>query len=106
MSANEAVIAYEEVNSLIIDPDTLNEPVIPKLPVIKADPVNGNPTPLPPPEPVSTVKANVLPSPFVNVKVFKLTEPVVNKEPVDTLPPPLPSTSQFKGLSQATDPES
>ena len=44
----------------------------------------------PPPEPVSTVKAKVEPSPFVKVRVFKLTEPVVNKEPVLTVDPAEP----------------
>ena len=51
------------------------EPVTPNDPVIKADPVKGNAAP-PPPLPVLTVSGNVVPSPLVNVIVFKDTDAV------------------------------
>jgi hypothetical protein len=53
------------------------DPVTTKLPVITADPLKGNPVPLPPPEPVFTVIGNVDPSPLVNVIVFNETEAVI-----------------------------
>jgi hypothetical protein len=58
-----------------------------KLPVITADPVYGKVDPPLPPEPVFTVIGKVEPSPLVKVIVFKLTEAVVNKEPVEALGP-------------------
>jgi hypothetical protein len=55
------------------------DPVTPKLPVICAEPLNGNPAPDPPPaEPVLTVIGKVEPSPLVKVIVFKLTDAVIS----------------------------
>jgi hypothetical protein len=42
------------------------------------------------PEPVSTVRGNVLPSPLVNVIVFELIEAVTSKLPVSVGVPPEP----------------
>jgi hypothetical protein len=49
--------------------------------------VYGKVDPPLPPDPVFTIIGKVEPSPLVKVIVFKLTEAVVNKEPVGVLGP-------------------
>ena len=61
---------------VLTDDDIEKLPVIPKLPVICADPVYGNADPLPP-LPVGTVIGKVEPSPFVNVIVSPEIDAVV-----------------------------
>jgi hypothetical protein len=72
-------------------------PVTTKDPLIVADPVYGNIDPPPPPEPVLTVIGNVLPSPFVNVIVFRFTEAVVNSDPV-FVEPPVPPFKAYEAV--------
>ena len=77
--------------AVLNDPDSLRyEPDIGpftlKLPDIPAEPVNGNAAP--PPDPVATVIAKVLPSPFVKVMTFWLADAVTNRDPVFVVPPP------------------
>ena len=57
----------------------VNDPVTVKLPVIKAEPVNGN---------TGKFILNVLPSPFVNIKLGLENDAVFNNEPVLTVVPP------------------
>ena len=73
------------------------DPVIISDPVIIADPVYGNVDPPPPLEPVFTVIGNVLPSPFVNVIVFKFTEAVVSRDPV-FVEPPVPPLRAYEAV--------
>ena len=61
----------------VTEEDIEKLPVIPKLPVIKADPVYGNADPLPPPLPVGTVIGKVELSPFVNVIVLEEIDAVI-----------------------------
>jgi hypothetical protein len=58
-------------------PDNEVEPVTIRLPVIIAEPVNGNDAPPPPPLPVLTVIGNVVPSPLVKVIVLEETDAVI-----------------------------
>jgi len=64
---------------------------------VEAPPLNPLPaitaviSPEPPPEPVSTVRLKVVPSPLVNVSTLPATEPVVRREPVSIVVPPTTS---------------